>query len=333
MSILGYGRGANYRGFYEKLKVIGREEGRPVISLLGAFVLSFFECSCGLSDFINYRLWEKTARERREYVTIGRCDKLYEAVSPSAYKTFFTVKPNFLRNFAPWIHRDFFDPEQEDAARLKVFLEQNPVFMEKPIDGLAGRDVSKRSASEISSPEDYYNQLKTGRMFIEGYLTQHPDMAALAPASVNTLRIMTVCYDNQPEILYACARIGSGTASVDNFHAGGMGVAIDEKTGRLRGQAVNKDEAYFDCHPVTGIRFDGYQIPFWKEAREACLKGACVNQKIHCVGWDVAITPDGPAFIEGNRRPGYDLVQMIEKRGCMDLVRRVYARRDAAKDR
>ena len=27
------------------------------------------------------------------------------------------------------------------------------------------------------------------------------------------------------------------------------------------------------------------------------------------IGWDVAITPDGPVLVEGNNLPGYDMCQ------------------------
>ena len=38
----------------------------------------------------------------------------------------------------------------------------------------------------------------------------------------------------------------------------------------------------------------------WDEVRRMCLEASCVNTNIHVVGWDVAITPDGPTFVEGN---------------------------------
>lgn len=40
-----------------------------------------------------------------------------------------------------------------------------------------------------------------------------------------------------------------------------------------------------------------------------CCRAAFVEPHMRYVGWDVAITPDGPVFVEGNNLPGYDMVQ------------------------
>ena len=52
------------------------------------------------------------------------------------------------------------------------------------------------------------------------------------------------------------------------------------------------------------------------------LEAALVNDKIHVVGWDVAITEEGATLIEGNRRPGFDLVQVVSRRGRKDIMRK-----------
>ena len=39
-----------------------------------------------------------------------------------------------------------------------------------------------------------------------------------------------------------------------------------------------------------------------------CKTGDCRHPC--CIGWDIAITPTGPAIIEGNEYPGTDLCQV-----------------------
>ena len=148
-------------------------------------------------------------------------------------------------------------------------------------------------------------------------------MSNLCSSSVNTLRIMTFANNNKSEILYAALRVGNGVNEVDNFHKGGMGIAVDTKTGRLKKDAVDKDLKRFKKHPVTNVYFNNYELPYWKETKNLVLKAALVNQNIKVVGWDVAITKNGPVLVEGNRRPGFDIVQVVSDRGRKDIINHV----------
>ena len=47
-----------------------------------------------------------------------------------------------------------------------------------------------------------------------------------------------------------------------------------------------------------------------------------MSDKILVVGWDVAISENGPVIIEGNRRPGFDIVQVLSG-GRMDIINNV----------
>lgn len=324
MSFLRYAHGAAYGRFWNNLKQAAAREHRPAPGLGLDFLVCLVRYGSGLSDYLNYELWNKTTAQRKEYVTIRDMDAFYERVSPSAYKTFFTVKPNFLVNFAPYIHRDFFTPEEDNLPQLEAYLAGRESVMVKPVDGLGGQGVHKLSTAGLGDLAAYHKKLLDERLFLEDVIVQHPAMAALCPRSVNTIRVMTVCAGGRAELLYAGVRIGAG-ADVDNFHAGGVGVGVDLDTGLLRGDAINKDREIFHSHPITGIVFDGYQIPMWDEVRRVCLEAATVNPHIHVVGWDVALTPEGPTFVEGNRRPGFDLPQMTSRRGRRDILRRVDA--------
>ena len=112
MPFLEYAIGANYGRFWRRLKEAGARDGRNPAALAAIFLGCMAKYGCGLTDFVDYQFWNLTREERREYVTIKDSDVFYEKVNPSRYKTFFTVKPNFLKNFAPYIKRGYFLPEE-----------------------------------------------------------------------------------------------------------------------------------------------------------------------------------------------------------------------------
>ena len=105
-------------------KSVGKREGRNPVLLGADFMTCFLRYGCGLSDYLNYELWDKTGEQRREYVTIRDTEEFYERVSPSRYKDFFSLKNNFLTNFAPYIRRGFFVPAQGNLEEMERFLHE-----------------------------------------------------------------------------------------------------------------------------------------------------------------------------------------------------------------
>lgn len=319
MSILSYALSGNLKRFDENLKKVSREENMGIWSLRFKFLNSFRILGCGYSDFLNYELYKKNRQELLEYASIKDQDKFYEIVSPAQYKKEFAFKPNFLKGFKKYISRDFF--VDEGIEELEKFLKKHDTFMIKPYDGLGGHNVEKLYSKDIEDTKEFYQKLKNDRLFLEEYVVQHPKIDEICDKSVNTIRIMTFGYKGKSEILFAGMRFGNGEASVDNFHQGGMAVLVDIETGKLVGKAFNKNLDYFDEHPKTGVKFDGFQIPNWEKIKKMVLEAALVSDHIHVVGWDVAVTEDGATFIEGNRRPGFDLPQVLSKRGRKDIMR------------
>lgn len=319
MSLISYVLKGNPKNFDNKLKKISKESNISIWSLRFKFINSFRLLGCGYSDFLNYELYKKNKQELLEYVSIKDQDKFYEIVSPSKYKNEFSYKPNFLKNFKKYIARDFFVDEEID--KLKEFINKHDKFMVKPYDGLGGHKVEKVYTKDIKNVEDFYKELRDERLFLEEYVVQHSKISEVASQSVNTIRIMTFAYNGKSEILFAAMRFGNGEASVDNFHQGGMAVLVDIETGKLVGKAFNKNLDYFEKHPKSNITFENFQIPNWEYVKKLVLEAALVSEHIHAVGWDVAVTEDGATFIEGNRRAGYDLVQVLSKKGRKDIMR------------
>ena len=319
MGLIEYARAGNLKRFKNNLKEISKKEKKSEFFLFNHFLLTFLKTGCGYSDYLNYELYNKTFKEIDEYVTIKHQDKFYEIVSPAKYKTFFTIKPNFLNNFKDYINRSFF--AGGTIEELKAFLDKNEEFMVKPYDGLGGKGVYKEYRKNIKDVNEFYNYLNENHLFIEEYVKQNKEVNRLCKESVNTIRIMTFSYNGKSEIVYAAMRIGNGINNVDNFHQGGMGCKIDLEKGILIGDAIDKDLNHYEVHPKSKVKFDGFVLPNWEKAKKLVLDASLVNNNIHMVGWDVALTDEGATLIEGNRRPGFDLIQVLSKRGRKDIMR------------
>lgn len=145
---------------------------------------------------------------------------------------------------------------------------------------------------------------------VQAKVEQHPELARLNASSLNTMRIGTYITkpqdgdDSAPEVLldYACLRVGRAGANSDNWSTGGVMIRMDLETGRLgRGRfAPEYGGAFLEQHPDNNICFAGLGLPYWEDAKALCLRLAKALPSVRSVGWDVAITEDGPLIIEGN---------------------------------
>ena len=89
-----------------------------------------------------------------------------------------------------------------------------------------------------------------------------------------------------------------------------MTAPIDEKTGIVSQLAIDKQKNVYENHPLTGEKIKGFKFPFWNEAIELCKKACMEIPEMGYAGWDVAFTPNGPLFVEGNEFPGNDIYQL-----------------------
>lgn len=320
MAFYSYIFSANVKRFKKNLKDIAKKENKNYYKLLLDTYYSIIKYGIGLTDYLNYQFYNKKSKERKEYAGIKIQDKFYEKVSPSMYKKRYTIKPDFLEDFKKYTKREFIVPERCSFDDFKKYIKNHKVFMSKPYDGLGGAEVTKVYSKDIKDLNEYYENCKTSKIFLEDLVEQHKDLNKLCSTSCNTIRIMTFNNNGKSEILWAGLRIGNGVNSVDNFHAGGMATEIDLETGKLKYPALDKDLNEYIKHPKSGVIFEGYKVPFFEEVKKMVLEASLESDKILVVGWDIAITPDGPLVIEGNRRPGFDVVQVASRKGRMDII-------------
>jgi hypothetical protein len=155
----------------------------------------------------------------------------------------------------------------------------------------------------ISSTDALLNTFTTTDYIIQERIIQHPELNKLCSTAVNTIRLVTLITPNEEIIaVRAGLRIGREGSCVDNCAKGGIFVGIDLNTGKLLKKGIIKPPhgMLVYQHPDNGVVFEGFEIPFFKEVLEMAKELHSKLYRIHSVGWDIAITPEGPVFIEGN---------------------------------
>ena len=153
---------------------------------------------------------------------------------------------------------------------------------------------------EISTDE--LHSKINGQYLWQERIIQHEKMSALHPSSVNTIRLISFNNNNRIEIFSGTLRVGAKSNRVDNWNAGGIAFGIDLPTGRVRRKGVYKPGygTGVEVHPDSGIRLEGFQIPFFEESMALTKRLHEYFYGTHSIGWDLALTPQGPVFVEGN---------------------------------
>lgn len=265
----------------------------------------------GYYDYVMFGFYAMNGRQRNTYLTRVRNKKVCEMLNDYSYSEEFDDKLRFNARFAKYLHRKTLNGETASIAELEAFTAGQAAIFAKPNHGSCGSGIEKLRVADFSDAAALLQYIREKKLVIlEHALPQHPDMARLHPDSVNTLRIVTDLVDDEVHIAYVMVKIGRGGGYCDNTGQGGMLCRVDEATGKIRSVATDDYFNVFEEHPDTHIRFEGYPIPMLPEALALAKVLARIVPQMRHVGWDIAITPDGPAVIEGNEYPGTDLCQL-----------------------
>lgn len=154
----------------------------------------------------------------------------------------------------------------------------------------------------VKDGEKVENVLKCyGKDFIiQEKVKAHNDLKTIYPNSINTFRVITYILNNEIKTAPVVLRIGSGGGEVDNIHAGGIAVVVDNdgeiKTCAYKlgyGDMVKK----YEKHPDTGVQFAGYKIPLVKEIVKAAKELHKFIKHVGLISWDLTLNDDGEVVV------------------------------------
>lgn len=122
----------------------------------------------------------------------------------------------------------------------------------------------------------------------------------LYPNGVNTFRVITYRWGNEICVMPVIMRIGQGDSVVDNAHAGGVFIAVDNN-GVLHDTAFTEFKEEYKQHPTTGVVFNGYKIENFSDVIHSAKKMHENIPQIGCVNWDFTLDlKESPVLIEAN---------------------------------
>ncbi len=291
-------------------KMLHKKTGRPTLWLLTDMARCAVRYNAGYMDYKIAEMYRLNDAQRRTVITRGISNSIVRRMNDKAYWHFFDDKTQFNQTFAQWVRRDWIKADESlTPEALSAFLADKTQAIYKPLEGSSGQGIVKYQRQDWQDLPRFMQQLsQAGPGILEEIVIQHPDMARMCPTSVNTVRIATLLGDKKEGIVYAFLRIGNGKV-MDNVDCGGMAARVDLDSGTLLTVGADKQGNTFEKHPITGTPIVGFKIPFFEEAKAMCLSAMRVVPQVRFVAWDVAITADGPRFIEGNSFPSHAVPQ------------------------
>ena len=125
--------------------------------------------------------------------------------------------------------------------------------------------------------------------------------------ALQTIRFITLAKSqSQFDLLISTHKFAIGDNIIDNIERGLTGnIRAEVSDSGFLNPAVtitpNKPGIKrIETHPQTGLPFEKYRVPHWEEACKLVKQVHLKFLPIQLIGWDVAITPNGPVIVEGN---------------------------------
>lgn len=305
-------KNASFSKFFEVVDMAHERSGKSRAACTADILHCMKKFDAGYYDYVIFQFWNLTDEQRDTYMTRFRSKKFIAFVNDESYSHIFDNKDEFNKVFKDYIGRESFD--MNDATKEDVidyFNRKEKVFA-KMRDLSCGKGAELLYTKDFEDGEAFYKYVTDkGFNTLEDVIVNHPDMAAVYPYAANCMRMITLIGDDgKPHLICCVQKFGNNKRIVDNF---GVQGPVDIETGIFKYPAVPGDTTatgFYTEHPFTGHPLVGFKIPCFEEAKEMILKAAMVVPELRYVGWDVAISPDGPCIIEGNNYTAHDFWQL-----------------------
>lgn len=269
-------------------------------------------CGCNNSEFYLFGIYKNGIEEGNKYITQRYNSRMITRYGEwrNNSVSFFLNKGIFNSCFSKFIGRTWFLSDNVSFDQFCEIVSNLDKIIAKPLKGIEGIGIRIYDVKHDSkSYRTLFSEIVSGPpSIVEQFLVQHPAINEVYPNALNTIRVMSFLDNGEGKILNAVMKFATNS-NVDNYYQGGLAAAVDVKTGILCTNGVDYQGNIYETHPYSGVQLKGFQIPHWDMVIELIREAAQIHPEFSYIGWDIAITLNGPEIIEGNHDQGAYLCQ------------------------
>ncbi len=305
------------KAMFRVIDEISKKTGKNKVYLFFDIIWCGMKHGAGYSDYNLFEMYNLKEAQRKTYLTRRRNNDLIKKYNKAEAFDILENKERFNTEFQSFLYRSWIKVNPDNFEEVKKWIKEQKRFLAKPIYGGCGHGIEKLEPEDLKDAKAIDEMLKRWAEDKEGYILeeiviQNEEVSKVYPCSINTIRTVTLLKEGKPYVVQTYFRIGNEGRFVDNFNSGGMTVPIDVKTGVVLDKAIDKKKNLYDIHPYTGYKIKGFKFPYWEEVIQMAKELSVKIPDMGYVGWDIALTKDGPVIIEANEYPGHDIYQLPE---------------------
>lgn len=148
---------------------------------------------------------------------------------------------------------------------------------------------------------------------VQDKIKQHPFLSALNPTSINTIRVVSLLYENHFSILACTLLVGEDGLTSNGGH---FRIGIDKDSGLLRDFIIKGKGEPIDALPnAKDQSYKAAPIPSFQELLAMTKAMHSLLPHFGLIGWDFTIDSNGnPLFIEINPDvPGCEIMEQLNE--------------------
>lgn len=299
----------DYKEFFNKVSEISKENNKNKIIVFFDIIYCGFKYGAGYMDYYLFNFINLTKEERKTFITRGINNTIVQKLNDPNKMKIFTNKVSFNKKFSKYLNRRWLYLD-DNFKEFEEFIKTQEYIFCKPLALRSGEGIEKYKVSDFKPKKLYNTLIEKNQLLVEELAVQHKQMSKIHPASVNTIRVITINNGKSIKILAAIFRIGNNNSVVDNLGSGGMSTYVNVDTGEVEFPAIDKFRNVYEVHPITNEKIVGFKIPIWDDVKKLCIEAASVVDGVGYIGWDVCVGEKHPYLIEGNEFSGHRVLQL-----------------------